>query len=294
MAEDSGRDRSPLRLILTILFVAILPLAVGLYLAPRLVPKPKVGLIRLNYEIFSDTALEMAQQLEYARNDPAIEAVVLIINSPGGSAAFSEELYLDVLNTRQQMPVVATIDLLAASGAFYIASAADQIYAKPTSSVGSIGVITSLPGAVFIEEDVLTTGPYKAFGGTRDSFTRQAERAKYAFLQAVVTGREGRLEVDPAELSRAEIYSGVQAMEFGLVDGLISTDEAIKEAAALAGLSDYEVAELLPLALDSETDTTASFARYQPPAVDIERLWAPPSDLPPGLYYLYIELPSNR
>lgn len=290
MADENGR--SPLRLISIFLVVVLLPLAIGLYVAPRLVPKPKIGIIRLSYEIASFSAFEINEQLEYARNDPSVEAVVLIINSPGGSAAYSEELYLDVLNTRHQMPVVATVDLLAASGAYYMAAAADEIYGKPTSNIGSIGVIAFLPTDVFIEEDLLTTGPYKAFGGTRDGVIRQIERAKFAFLEAVIAGRGDRLVIDPDFLSRAEIFTGVQALEYGMIDGLGANDEAIQRAAELAGLSDYDVVELYPLTFGEEQPLF--FFNYQPPAIDSEKLWAMPTNMPPGLYYRYIQTSSGQ
>ena len=215
----------------------------------------------------------------------------MIINSPGGSAAYSEELFLDVLRTREQMPVVATIDLLAASGAYYTAVAADEIYAKPTSNVGSVGVISFLQGDVFIDEDLLTTGPYKAFGGTRDGSVRQIERAKLAFLEAIKTGRDTRLKIDPDALSRAEIYTGVQALEFGLIDDLIANEEAIARTAVLAGISSYDVVELFPLTFEEELGFP--FGDYQPEPIDAARLWAHPSNLAPGLYYRYIDSLSN-
>ncbi len=290
MVEDNSSARSPLRALLTFVFVALLPLAVGLYAAPRVVPKPQIGIIRLSYDIFSDTAFLITEQLAYARNDEAIKGIVLVINSPGGSAAYSEELYLDVLDTRNEMPIVATIDLVAASGAYYMAAAADEIYAKPTSAVGSIGVISFLPGDVFIEEELLTTGPYKAFGGTRDGSVRQIERAKFAFLEAVRNGRNGRLIISLDQLSRAEVYTGVQALEHGLIDELISNEEAIDRVATMAGLSGYDVVELLPLAFPEASGAVGS---YQPAAMDLERLCAAPSNLPPGLYYRYIDVPTN-
>lgn len=291
MAEERSPNRSPLRLILTVLLVFVVPLAIGLYIAPRLVPEPSIGIIRLNYDISGFSANEITQQLTYARQDPAVKAVVLVLNSPGGSAAYSEELYLDVLNARETLPVVATIDLLAASGAYYMAAAADEIYAKPTSAVGSIGVIASLPGEVFIEEDLLTTGPYKAFGGTRDGTVRQMERAKFAFLEAVRAGRGDRLVADLDYLSRAEIYTGVQALEFGLIDGLLPNDAVFDRAAELAGLSSYELVELYPLAIGEEQPQP--FLAYQPEPVDAHRLWTLPPDLPAGLYYRYV-VPADR
>jgi protease-4 len=294
MAEENNgagpSPRSPLTIIMTILGIVVLPLAVGLYLAPRLVPEPKIGIIRLNYDIMGETAQEMAAQLAYARQDPAIKAVVLAINSPGGSAAYSEELFLDVLETRQDLPVVASIDLLAASGAYYVAAAADEIYAKPTSNVGSIGVLAILPGPVFLDDELITTGPYKAFGGSQDSTLRQIEMAKFAFLDAVQSGRGERLLAEPEQLSRAEIFSGVQAEEMGLIDGLLSNEQATQRAAELAGLSNYELVELLPLTFP-ELFAGLAAETYRPAAVDPGVLWAPPHDLPAGLYYRYIEPP---
>ncbi len=285
MAESNNATRSPLTLILIVLLVIVLPLGIGLFAAPRLVAQPKVGIIRLNYDIFSSTAYEVTEQLKYAQEND-IKSVVLVINSPGGSAAFSEELYLAVLNARQHMPVVASIDLLAASGAYYMAAAANEIYAKPTSGVGSVGVIAFLPTEVFIEEDLLTTGPYKAFGGTRDGAVRQIERAKFAFLEAVAVGRGDRLKISLADLSRAEIYTGVQAWEYGLVDDLISTEEAIRRAAEMAGVRNYEVVELYPLTFGLETNYF--FGGYQPQPIDVHKLWQPPTDWPAGLYYRHI------
>jgi protease IV len=188
--------------------------------------------------------------------------------------------------------VVATIDLVAASGAYYMAAGANEIYAKPTSAVGSIGVISLLSDYVFIEEDVLTTGPYKAFGGTRDGSVRQIEMAKHAFLRAVSDGRGDRLQATLDYLSRAEIFTGVQAQQLGLIDGLMSNDEAIRRAAELANLRQggYDVVELYPLTFETTTGPEA----YRPAPVDAARLWAAPTYLPAGMYYLYVELPSNR
>jgi len=291
MSETDNSNRSPLRLIFIFLLVIIVPLAIGLYAAPRIVPKPKIGVVRLNYEIMAETAYITTEQMAYARNDPAIKAVVMIINSPGGSAAYSEELFLDVLRTREELPVVATVDLLAASGAYYTAVAANEIYAKPTSNVGSVGVISFLQGDAFIDEDLLTTGPYKAFGGTRDGSVRQIERAKLAFLEAVKVGRGENLKIDLDVLSRAEVYTGVQAYDFGMIDGLIANEEVIDRAAELAGISNYDVVELFPLTFDD--DSSLPFFNYQPEPVDAERLWAHPSNLAPGIYYRHIAPPSN-
>ena len=287
MDEHDDPTYSPLRTALTVLLIILVPLVIGVFLANRLLPRPQIGVVRLSYDIGSLSTYEIAEQLRFARDNPSIKGVVVIINSPGGSAAFSEELFLDVLDTRRELPVVASIDLVAASGAYYMAAAANEIYAKPTSAVGSVGVIASLPGDVFIEEDLLTTGPYKAFGGTRDGTVRQIERAKFAFLDAVQAGRGDRLAIDLATLSRAEVYTGVQALEFGLVDGLASTEEALRRAAELAGVRDFEAVELYPLTFDTDFIPLAEVA-YRPQPIDEARLWAAPNALAPGLYYRYV------
>lgn len=289
MAESNNSSRSPLRSLITFLLMIGL-LVAGFYFAPQIVPTPKVGVVRLNYDISGLTTAEITQQLAYARQNSDVQAVVLVINSPGGSASYSEELYLDVLNTREDLPVLASIDLVAASGAYYMAAAAEEIYAKPTSFVGSIGVIASFPGPVFIDDEVLTTGPYKLVGSTRDGTIRQVEMAKFAFLDAVRVGRGDRLVASLEELSRAEVYSGIQAERMGMIDGLLSTDEVIERAAALANLNNYEVVELYPLVFDGDE---GAVVQYQLEPIDARRLWATPQDLAPGLYYRYLK-PFNE
>ena len=148
-----------------------------------------------------------------------------------------------------------------------------------------------MPGQVFLEEEILTTGPYKSFGGTRDGLVRKIELAKFGFLEAVKAGRGDRLKIDLAELSRAEVYFGIQALEFGLIDGLISNDEAIQRAAELAGVSNYDVVELFPLVfLEGETAVSS----YTPPEIDANSLWTAKAQYDPGIYYLYLDFPENR
>ena len=303
MSQENVRTRfssSSLQPLLLLLLVGGILFA-GFYFAPQLVPAPKVGIVRLDYDIFSLSTAEITRQLAYAReHNDEIKAVVLVINSPGGSASYSEELYLDVLNTRHNLPVLASIDLVAASGAYYMAAGAEEIYAKPTSFVGSIGVIASFGGPVFIDDQTLTTGPYKLFGGTSTGTVRQVEMAKYTFLDAVRVGRGERLIASLEELSRAEIYSGIQAHRMGLTDGLMGTDEVIQRAAELANLRDYEVVELYPLAFpppppveqddeDGDSNSASLSVRYEVKSIDAERLWAVPTELPPGLYYRHFE-----
>lgn len=292
MAEANDRPLSPLSLIFTFLIVIALPLALGLYLAPRAVPQPKIGVVRLTYEIDSFTAGLFKEQIAYVRNDPAFKGVVVIINSPGGTASDSEEMFLEMLSLREQMPVVASIDFIAASGAYFTAVGADEIYAKSSAFVGNIGVIGLLPGGVFIEDDILTTGPYKYFGSTRDGEVRSIETLKFAFLNAVQTGRADALNADPEFLSRGEGFDGIRALELGLIDRIASTQDAMDRVAELAGIKGYEVVEIFDLVFDEED--LFFFAYHPSQKLDMERLWAQPTDLAPGYYYRYLKINSVR
>ena len=252
MAEATDCGRSPLRMILTFLFVVILPLAIGLFAAPRVIQKPRVGLIRLSYDIFSETAFEVSEQLALARDDASIRAVVLIINSPGGSAAYSEELYLDVLHTRERLPVVASIDLLAASGAYYIAVAADEIYADKASLVGSIGVLMDGFGFVGtmeklgVERRLLTAGDNK---GMLDPFSpadpvqtgyakAMLDQIHQQFIDVVKQGRGARLKETPQTFSGL-FWNGEEAVKLGLVDKLGNLDHVAREVVGAPEIIDY-------------------------------------------------------
>lgn len=273
------------KFIVLTLIVVILPLILGILIAPSLVPAPKVGVIRFWTDIYYWTAQEAIDQLAFARDDPSIKAVVIIVDSPGGEVSSSEDLYLSTLRTREVMPVVVTVDYMAASGAYMLAVAADEIYAKPTSLVGNIGVIGYASTPPYVDEELLTTGPYKAFGGTQAGRVQQMEVAKESFLAVVQAGRGDRLKASADYLSRGEIFSGVQAMELGLIDGLVSTDEAIARAAELAKLRDYEVVDLWELTYPDQE------SYFYGGDITSGRDWTPVEDLPPGLYYRYVELP---
>jgi protease-4 len=269
-----------------VLWTLLLLLALGLGIAASFlfIPAPRVALVRFNDVIYGDTAAILEAQLRYAEDDPSIRAVVIEVDSPGGEAAASERLYFDILRLRKLKPVIVMVDSLAASGGYYLASAADLIYATPSSSVGNIGVISTVPAQSFVVEDYLFTGPFKAFGNTRDSFTRQMELLKDSFLQCVFTQRENRLTVDRTTLSRGEIYVGTVAQQMGLVDALGSRGDAAAKAAELAKLSNYTLvdvaAEMVARGALQPTPTPVA------PTYFYTQLQQP--DWQPGYYYLYI------
>ena len=213
--------------------------------------------------------------------------MVLDIASPGGEVTASEDLYFEVLKLREQMPVVASVDELAASGAYYLAAAADEIYAKPASEVGNVGVVSILPEPDLLDEELITTGPFKFSGGPQVAYVHQMDMLKDAFIEAILAQRADRLTVEPEVLSRGELYLGLQAQRMGLIDEIGSRADAISAAGQLARLRHYDVVDRSPelpegfglFDLKLHRGSTAS------------TLTSSPAGLPPGFYYRYVNLP---
>lgn len=269
----------------TILWWLILPLVLGLLLS-ALVPRPIVGLIYLDGPIGSLSARNLIAQIAYAREHWEVRSVVLVMNSPGGTAVDTESVYMELARLRQTKPVVTLVEGMAASGAYYLAAGTDAIIAKPSSEVGSIGVISTLPPQPAVFEDLATTGPYKAWGSPPDAALRQLETIKQGFFQAVKLGRGAALRVEPEVLLRGEIWLGTDALRMGLVDELGAQSRAVEKAAQLGRLPQYRVADLRELAglpivsedlffIQSPDGKTTSYPRE------------------PGLYLLYVP-PAER
>lgn len=263
----------------------LLPLLAGYLLALVLIPTPQIAVIRIDGDIWGSYTADISRALEQAGSDRAVRAVVLDLSSPGGEVSASEGLYFDLLKLREIKPVVVSIDELAASGAYYIACAADRIYAKPASMVGNIGVISVLGEIDLVDEVLMTTGPFKLSGGSQAAYIRQMELLKQTFLEAIVAQRQARLQVGPDVLSRGELYLGLQAQQMGLIDAVGSQSEATAEAARLARVRHYYVVDrtpqpalqsLMPADEPEGHSTAATVAGLS-------------HRLPPGCYYRYVE-----
>ena len=191
-----------------------------------------------------------------ARNDPQTAAIVLRVNSPGGSS-FASELIRQELEAAQQinnLPVVASFGPVAASGGYWISATADEIWAAPSTITGSIGIFGIIPtfeetlAKVGISTDgVGTTNLSGAFDVSRDLsdpvkdiIQQNIESGYRAFLSLVATGREMTTE-DVDSIAQGRVWSGRKAQELGLVDNLGTFDEAIAAAARLAELDEYRV-----------------------------------------------------
>jgi protease-4 len=205
-----------------------------------------VALVPIEGGIDGNTASAYTDMMQQARQNSDIKAVVLISNSGGGSASASETMYLQTKRTAREKPVVASIDAASASGAYYTIAPARTIYAKPSSIVGSVGVLGTIPQDLEPNNIVGTTGPNKLSGGDTREFFSILESLRRAFVGAVYESRGDRIELTRAELTQAQIYSGSQAVQNGLADEVGDRQAAIERAAAEANLDSYDVRTLRP------------------------------------------------
>lgn len=237
--------------------LVVMAIIIG-YISFRLfIEPPKVGIVKMS-DITLDqaTAQKVLSLLKYAGEEKSIRAIVVELDCRGGEATATEEVYLSLLQLRKEKPVVVSIDRLALSGGYYVAVASDFIYAKPTSQVGSIGVWMRLPKPEVLEEDIMPSGPAKSTGGARKKATGWVQMVAEGFFQAVITQRGDNLVLTKEELSQAEVYLGVEAFRYGLIDKIGTTREAVEKAASLAHLRNYrevDINEELNLLLPSES-----------------------------------------
>ncbi len=223
-------------------FFILLGLILGLVIAIPLIPRPHIATIAISGAIMDQAyADSIVDALRSAEDDRSIRAVVLQIDSPGGEASVTEQIYLDVLRLRGQKPVVASIGAMAASGGYYIAVASNFIYAPPSSQLGSVGVWSSLPSPEELNESILTTGLFKATGGSKRNAIAELEMVRQEFVSAVMSQRGSRLKLSEQELSLAGLYPGIEAQRYGLIDDIGTLSDAIQKAATLAGIRNYEV-----------------------------------------------------
>lgn len=200
----------------------------------------------------------ISKALREARMDSSIKAVVLRVNSPGGSALASDVIWREVLLTKKVKPVVVSMGDVAASGGYYISCAADVIVAEPNTITGSIGVIGMIPNMkkffnnkLGITFDTVNTNRMSDFGGVSRAFTpqeriiieQQIETIYDGFITKVAEGRKmTKANVD--SLGQGRVWIGTDAKEKGLVDELGGIKEAIAIAAKKANLTDYKTTDL--------------------------------------------------
>ena len=198
-------------------------------------------------------AQEVCKDLEQLMNDDEVKAVVLRINSGGGSAYASEQIWHQVEMLKQKKPVVVSMGGMAASGGYYISCGANWIIAEPTTLTGSIGIFGMFPDAsqlltekLGVKFDEVKTNKNSGFGTMSRPFNAEemsyldsyVDRGYKLFRQRVADGR--KLPVDSVEaIAQGHVWLGQDALKIKLVDELGGLDSAVKKAAQLAHLDEY-------------------------------------------------------
>lgn len=197
------------------------------------------------------------EMMQAVRNDKTIKAVVLRVNSPGGSAVASDVMWREIEITKKIMPVVVSMGDYAASGGYMISCNANKIYAQPNTLTGSIGVFLIVPeitdfmnNKIGITFDTVNTSASSDFPSITRPFSPREKTILQAgvdstylhFKQMVAAGRN--MSVDAVEnIAQGRIWTGVTAKEIGLVDEIGGIDEAIAGAMQLAGIKTYNIVE---------------------------------------------------
>lgn len=229
--------------------------------------------------------------LQEIQDDETIQSVVLRINSPGGAVVPSDEIYLKLRELQQTKTVITHIEDMAASGGYYIAVGTEKIYANPASITGSIGVIAQLPNAsellqkIGVEFRTIQSGNLKDMGSFARDFTPEevavfqsvVDEAYEQFVQAVADGRKMDTET-VKKLADGRIYTGKQALDLQLIDGLGTFENTLKIASE--GLIDPTIVEYQ----DKGFFETVFGSKLKPFSLGVENI-IPTHKF--GVYYLF-------
>lgn len=214
--------------------------------------KPEVSSSPYNVE--QAITEKVATELIKLKNDDNIKAVVFRVNSPGGSAFVSEQIWRQVIELKKVKPIVVSMGDVAASGGYYISCAASKIIAEPNTLTGSIGIfgifpnVTGLFNKLSLTTDIVKTNAYADLGDMSRPMREDekvliqsfVERGYETFLARCADGR-GMSKEAINEIGQGHVWTGEQAKERGLVDELGGINKAIETAASLADLSDYSL-----------------------------------------------------
>ena len=248
--------------------------------AGKKIEKEKIAVLYAEGEIMGDyaseflpsssiTAKEYVKELNKLKENKNVKAVVFRVNSRGGSAYASEQIWHAVKELKAVKPVVVSMGTYAASGGYYISCSADKIIAEPTTLTGSIGIFGLIPSGEQLAKrmgatyDGVSTNKFSDFGGATLSipylgigllparpFTKEEgakiqayiERGYDFFLNRCAEGR-GKTKEEIDAIGQGRVWTGNQALNLGLVDALGGMDAAIKTAADLAGIEKYSISE---------------------------------------------------
>ncbi len=212
-------------------------------------PRGRVAVMRVHGPIAGARTTELLELAKHLRESSRVPAVVLDIDSPGGSASASDDLFLGFQRLAEKKPLVAAIRGTGASGAYLAAMAGRRILANPNAVVGSIGVISAGPrlprllDRIGVSVSVTKAGRYKDMGAPwhEESEEERAKEAELvdaiydAFVARVAAGRHMPAE-RVRELATGEVWLGTRALELGLVDEIGDLERAVEVAAEMAGV----------------------------------------------------------
>ena len=229
---------------------------------PAVKAKDHIAVLYADGEITDDqgtgiVGTKMVKEIAKIRKDDKVKAVVLRVNSPGGSADASEQIWHAVQTLREKgLPVVVSMGDYAASGGYYISCGADYIYAEPTTITGSIGIFGLIPNLgkirdkIGVDIDGLTTNRHSALAvnaqwkGMNDAeqalMQQMVNRGYDLFTRRCAEGRHMPQDSIKA-IAEGRVWLGSRALELGLVDKLGNMDNAVSKAAELAGVSNYDI-----------------------------------------------------
>jgi protease IV len=211
----------------------------------------KIGVVQIEGPITSSN--QTMKQLRKFRKQKSVKAILVRINSPGGSVAPAQEIYRELGKTRSRKPVVVSMETLGTSAAYYIASNADEIYCSRGTITGSIGVIMVMTDIhkviekVGVGVNIIKAGKFKDIGtGTRPITVEErtllenfAKHLHKQFIDDVAQARSGKIERDKLEAAAdGSFFSGERAKELGLVDSIGNFYDAVEAAAKRGGIKD--------------------------------------------------------
>jgi protease-4 len=277
----------------------------------------KIAVIPVNGIIMAEQAQQFDRFLSMAERDRNVKAVVIEVDSPGGSVTASDEIHhritqfkLRATNANRNVPVVISMQSLAASGGYYIACAADHVVAQPTTMTGNIGVlfprynVSKLADEWGVEETTLesTGAPFKNAG----SMFQPEDPAELAYFQdiidqafgqfkdVVVKGRASKLKKPITEIANGKIYTARDALALGLIDQVGYASDAYDHAAKAAGLSKRQIVRyqnppsLFDVLASGESNAPGLQGKVGPGGVTVQLDWRTVQELTtPRLLYLW-------
>ncbi len=247
----------------------------------------------------------LLEQLDKAGRDPLVKAVILRINSPGGTVVASELMHDEITHFKKNgKPVIAVLMDVAASGGYYIACACDEIVAQPSTVTGSIGVImlmVDLSGTmslIGVKTDAVVSGVHKDSGSPlramrpeeRELFQTIVEEMHGRFVKVVADGRPKLDEQAVRTIADGRVYTASQALELGLIDRIATMRDAVESTKHRVGVKNVRL-----VAYHRPHDYRANYYAQAPPAggdLNPLKLDLPPTLLPATPQFLYLWAPG--